>query len=30
LKEAFSLFDADGDGNITASELRNVMKSLGR
>lgn len=28
-KEAFSLFDKDGDGNITSSELGTVMRSLG-
>lgn len=27
---AFSLFDKDGDGNITAKELGTVMKSLGQ
>ena len=26
---AFALFDKDGDGAITASELRTVMHSLG-
>jgi Ca2+-binding EF-hand superfamily protein len=30
LREAFALFDVDGDGTITMSELRDVMKSLGR
>lgn len=30
LKEAFSLFDQDGDGNITAKELGVVMRSLGQ
>ncbi|CZR64933.1 probable Calmodulin, partial [Phialocephala subalpina] len=29
-KEAFSLFDSDGDGQIRASELGTVMRSLGR
>ena len=29
-KEAFSLFDQNGDGNITASELGTVMRSLGQ
>merc|ERR1719198_331074 len=29
-KEAFSLFDKDGDGTITIDELAIVMKSLGR
>lgn len=29
-KEAFSLFDKDGDGSITTSELGNVMQSLGQ
>jgi calmodulin len=28
-KEAFELFDRDGDGRITASELGIVMQSLG-
>eukprot|EP00005_Dracoamoeba_jomungandri_P001870 CAMPEP_0174257624 /NCGR_PEP_ID=MMETSP0439-20130205/6736_1 /TAXON_ID=0 /ORGANISM="Stereomyxa ramosa, Strain Chinc5" /LENGTH=159 /DNA_ID=CAMNT_0015340787 /DNA_START=24 /DNA_END=499 /DNA_ORIENTATION=- len=28
-KEAFSLFDKDGDGSITADELGTVMQSLG-
>ena len=30
LREAFALFDSDGDGAITSSELGNVMQSLGR
>merc|ERR1719217_1275246 len=29
-KEAFTLFDKDGDGTITAEELGVVMRSLGR
>ena len=29
LKVAFALFDKDGDGAITVSELLSVMKSLG-
>lgn len=29
MKVAFALFDKDGDGAITASELRTVMHSLG-
>jgi len=29
-KEAFSLFDKDGDGNITSQELGTVMRSLGQ
>jgi calmodulin len=29
-KEAFSLFDRDGDGAITAKELGTVMRSLGQ
>ncbi|KAF9347860.1 hypothetical protein BGX34_002843 [Mortierella sp. NVP85] len=28
--EAFSLFDTDGDGYITAKELGDVMRSLGQ
>ena len=30
LQEAFSLFDKDGDGTITTSELATVMRSLGQ
>lgn len=30
LKEAFSLFDKDGDGDISTKELGTVMKSLGQ
>merc|ERR1719461_1496987 len=29
LLEAFQVFDKDGDGNITASELASTMKALG-
>eukprot|EP01103_Thecamoeba_quadrilineata_P006507 TRINITY_DN16232_c0_g1_i1.p1 TRINITY_DN16232_c0_g1~~TRINITY_DN16232_c0_g1_i1.p1 ORF type:complete len:151 (+),score=49.36 TRINITY_DN16232_c0_g1_i1:49-501(+) len=29
-KEAFALFDKDGDGNITSKELGTVMRSLGQ
>lgn len=29
-KEAFSLFDKDGDGTINTSELGTVMRSLGQ
>lgn len=28
-KEAFSIFDRDGDGTITIKELKSVMRSLG-
>mmetsp|Transcript_8435 Transcript_8435/g.17408 ORF Transcript_8435/g.17408 Transcript_8435/m.17408 type:complete len:151 (+) Transcript_8435:119-571(+) len=30
LKEAFNMFDIDGDGTITLVELKKVMKSLGQ
>ncbi|XP_019554568.3 calmodulin-like isoform X2 [Aedes albopictus] len=30
LKEAFSLFDTNGDGTITSSELGTVLRSLGK
>ena len=29
-KEAFSLFDKDGDGTITTKEIGTVMRSLGQ
>jgi len=29
MKEAFKVFDRDGNGKITASELRQVMANLG-
>ena len=28
--EAFKIFDADGDGNISADELRQIMINLGQ
>lgn len=30
MKDAFSLFDRNGDGKITSEELGTVMKSLGQ
>jgi calmodulin len=30
IKDAFNLFDKDGDGNITTKELGTVMRSLGQ
>ena len=30
IKEAFALFDKDGDGKITTKELGSVMRSLGQ
>lgn len=30
LKEAFGMFDIDGDGTVTLTELREVMRSLGQ
>lgn len=30
MKDAFKLFDEDGDGTITLSELGTVMKRLGQ
>ena len=29
-REAFSVFDKDGDGTINSSELATVMRSLGQ
>ena len=29
-KEAFQIFDKDGDGSITTSELGNVMRAFGQ
>lgn len=29
-REAFRIFDKDGDGSITTQELDNVMRSLGQ
>ena len=29
-KEAFSLFDKDGDGTVSSSELGTVLRSLGQ
>jgi len=29
-KEAFAIFDKDGDGTVTSSEIKEVMKSLGQ
>ncbi len=29
-REAFSMFDQNGDGSISATELKNVMKQLGQ
>lgn len=29
-KEAFALFDKDGDGSITTKDLSSVMRSLGQ
>ena len=29
MKEAFALFDKDGDGTITTRELDKVMRSMG-
>ncbi len=30
IKEAFTLFDKDGDGTITCAELGTVIRSLGK
>ncbi len=30
IKEAFALFDKDGDGSITTKEVSEIIKSLGK